>query len=333
MEEVVAGRRASLVRAGEVVPVDGAVVSDEAVLDESALTGEPLPVVRGPGAPVRSGARNAGRPPSRCAPRGRRPRAPTPRSCGWSRQAEAAAGALRAHGRPLRGRLPAGHARRSPALAWAASGDRVRALAVLVVATPCPLILAAPIALISGVSRAARAGVIVKGARAIEQLGRARTVLLDKTGTLTDGRARGASACRRSTAIAERRAAAPGRLASSSCRRTSLAGALVRGARRARGLAARAAGRGPEEPGRGHRGPRGRPRASPPAAAALAPRRGATTARPRAARHRRPSRPRCSWGVDGRLAGVDRDGGPAAARRAATRARGCGAAGVATSRS
>ncbi len=65
----------------------------------------------------------------------------------------------------------------------------MRALAVFVVATPCPLILAAPIAFISGVSRAARAGVIVKGGAVIEQLGRVRTVLLDKTGTLTLGTA------------------------------------------------------------------------------------------------------------------------------------------------
>ena len=72
-------------------------------------------------------------------------------------------------------------------LAWAVSGDPVRALAVVVVATPCPLILAAPIALVSGLSRAARAGVIVKGTAAIETLGEARTVLFDKTGTLTVG--------------------------------------------------------------------------------------------------------------------------------------------------
>ncbi len=72
-------------------------------------------------------------------------------------------------------------------LAWALSGDPVRALAVVVVATPCPLILAAPIALVSGLSRAARNGVIVKGAGAIETLGQARTVLFDKTGTLTVG--------------------------------------------------------------------------------------------------------------------------------------------------
>jgi heavy metal translocating P-type ATPase len=72
-------------------------------------------------------------------------------------------------------------------LAWALSGDPVRALAVVVVATPCPLILAAPIALVSGLSRAANYGVIVKGAGAIETLGQARTVLFDKTGTLTVG--------------------------------------------------------------------------------------------------------------------------------------------------
>jgi len=71
--------------------------------------------------------------------------------------------------------------------AWAISGDAVRGLAVVVVATPCPLILAAPIALVSGVSRAARSGVIVKGTPAIESLGEARTVLFDKTGTLTVG--------------------------------------------------------------------------------------------------------------------------------------------------
>ena len=74
------------------------------------------------------------------------------------------------------------------AVAWAVSGDAVRALAVVVVATPCPLILAAPIALMSGLSRAARRGIIVKGGGAIESLGRAHTVLFDKTGTLTAGK-------------------------------------------------------------------------------------------------------------------------------------------------
>jgi heavy metal translocating P-type ATPase len=72
--------------------------------------------------------------------------------------------------------------------AWLASGDAVRALAVLVVATPCPLILAAPVAIVAGLSRAARAGVVIKDGGALERLGRARSVLLDKTGTVTTGR-------------------------------------------------------------------------------------------------------------------------------------------------
>ena len=74
--------------------------------------------------------------------------------------------------------------------AWLLSGDPVRALAVLVVATPCPLILAVPVAIISGVSRCAARGVLVKGGGALETLARVRTVLFDKTGTVTGGRAR-----------------------------------------------------------------------------------------------------------------------------------------------
>ncbi len=75
-------------------------------------------------------------------------------------------------------------------LAWFISGDPIRALAVLVVATPCPMLLAAPIAIVAGVSRAARRGVIVKGGAALEALGQARVLLMDKTGTLTTGRPR-----------------------------------------------------------------------------------------------------------------------------------------------
>jgi P-type E1-E2 ATPase len=74
--------------------------------------------------------------------------------------------------------------------AWAATGDPLRALAVLVVATPCPLILAVPVALISGLSRAAGIGVIVKGGGALEKLARVRVLVVDKTGTLTHGTAR-----------------------------------------------------------------------------------------------------------------------------------------------
>jgi heavy metal translocating P-type ATPase len=174
-----------VVRSGEVLAVDGTVASATATIDESALTGEPLPIRCATGDPVRSGTANAGEAFDLRATR---------------RAAESAYAAI------VRLVQEAGH-QRAPFVrmadryaafllpvtvllavgAWAASGDPVRALAVLVVATPCPLILAAPIALVSGVSRAARVGIVVKGAGVIEQLGRVRTVLLDKTGTLTLG--------------------------------------------------------------------------------------------------------------------------------------------------
>jgi cation transport ATPase len=73
-------------------------------------------------------------------------------------------------------------------LAWGLSGDPVRAVAVLVVATPCPLILAVPVALVAGLSRAAKQGILIKGAKAIETMARIAVVVLDKTGTLTEGR-------------------------------------------------------------------------------------------------------------------------------------------------
>ncbi len=73
------------------------------------------------------------------------------------------------------------------AAAWALSGDPVRAVAVLVVATPCPLLLAAPIAIMSGLSRAAHIGVVVKGGGALERLAAGRVMLFDKTGKLTQG--------------------------------------------------------------------------------------------------------------------------------------------------
>ena len=95
-------------------------------------------------------------------------------------------GAIHPHGRPLRVVPAAGDACRCGA-AWWGSGDPIRALAVLVVATPCPLILAAPVAFIGGVSRAAREGVLMKGSAALEALAQVRTAIFDKTGTLTEG--------------------------------------------------------------------------------------------------------------------------------------------------
>ncbi len=174
-----------LVRAGELVPVDGAVQSADAVVDESALTGEPLPVTHVRGALVQSGAANAGD-----AFELRATRLASDSAYANIVRLVRAAETQRAPFVRLADRYAAVFLPLTLAIAgvaWAASGDAVRAVAVLVVATPCPLILAAPIAIVSGVSRAARLGVIVKGGAAIERLGEARTVLLDKTGTLTLG--------------------------------------------------------------------------------------------------------------------------------------------------
>ena len=175
-----------VVRAGELVPVDGIVVAGEAVLDTSTLTGEPLPVASGLGGEVRSGTSNAGEVFEMRASR-RAADSAYAAIVRLVREAELQrAPFVRLADRYAMLFLPV--TLLIAGLSWLVSGDPVRAVAVLVVATPCPLILAAPIALISGVSRAARAGVIVKGGGVIEQLGGARTVLLDKTGTVTVGR-------------------------------------------------------------------------------------------------------------------------------------------------
>lgn len=174
-----------LVRAGEVVPVDGLVESEEAVLDESALTGEPLPVTVHRGGQVRSGVACAG---SAFELRAVRPAAESAYAALVrlvTQAGEQRAPLVRMADRYAALFLPATTV--VALLAWGFSGDPVRALAVFVVATPCPLILAAPIALMSGLSRAARAGIVVKGGGALERLGAARTVLLDKTGTITLG--------------------------------------------------------------------------------------------------------------------------------------------------
>jgi heavy metal translocating P-type ATPase len=174
-----------VVRPGEVVPVDGMVESDEAIVDESALTGEPLPVTVARGEQVRSGTTCAGAAFDLVALRA----AAESTYAALVRLVETA-GSERAPFVRLADRYAAFFLPVTAlvaGVAWAASGDPVRALAVFVVATPCPLILAAPIALISGLSRCARAGVVIKGAATVERLGNARSVLLDKTGTVTLG--------------------------------------------------------------------------------------------------------------------------------------------------
>ena len=177
-----------LVRAGEVIPVDGAVMGAEALIDESALTGEPLPVLRRALDPVRSGTVNAGEPFAMraSATAGESTYAGIVRLVTAAQTAKAPF--IRLADRYALLLLPATLFVAGAAYLW--SGDPIRALAVLVASTPCPLILAAPVAFIAGVSQAARHGVLVKGGGALEALARTHTVMFDKTGTLTVGGAR-----------------------------------------------------------------------------------------------------------------------------------------------
>jgi heavy metal translocating P-type ATPase len=173
-----------LVAPGDVLPVDGSVTSGIAILDESALTGEALPVEHRPGDGVRSGTLNAG--------------GPFDLRAETSAADSTYAGIIRLVSEAERSQAP--FVRLADryamwflpltlavaAVAWAVGGA-ARAVAVLVVATPCPLILAAPVALVSGLSAAARRGVVVKSGGVLERLARCTTVVLDKTGTLTVG--------------------------------------------------------------------------------------------------------------------------------------------------
>ncbi len=174
-----------LVGAGEIVPVDGRLLCP-AVLDESALTGEARPQERVAGDDVRSGGVNTGQPVELVATA----TAELSTYAGVVRLAEQAQASSAPFVRAA-DRFAALFVPLTVALAgaaWALSADPVRAVAVLVVATPCPLLLAAPIAIMSGLSRAARIGVVIKGGGALEQLAAGQVILLDKTGTLTQGR-------------------------------------------------------------------------------------------------------------------------------------------------
>ena len=185
LEAITPGDRL-LIRQGDVAPVDGTVAAGRAVMDQSALTGEAMPVRLGPGDAVMSGSTNAGEAFDLTATH------PADQStyAGIVRLVEAAQ-----KSKAPMSRLADRYALLFLAVtvivafaAWWFTDDPIRAVAVLVVATPCPLILAVPVALVAGLSRAAKYGVLIKGAQALEALARVRTLILDKTGTLTDGR-------------------------------------------------------------------------------------------------------------------------------------------------
>jgi heavy metal translocating P-type ATPase len=180
LDEITAGDLL-LVAAGDVIPVDGALAADTSVLDESALTGESLPVQHARGDTLRSGTVNAAGPFDLRATTS----AADSTYAGIVRlvsEAESTqAPFVRLADRYAMWFLPLSLA--VAGVAWALGGA-ARAVAVLVVATPCPLILAA---LVSGLSAAARRGIVVKNGGVLERLARCTTMLVDKTGTLTAG--------------------------------------------------------------------------------------------------------------------------------------------------
>ena len=174
-----------LVRPAEIVPVDGELVSASAAVDESSLPGESLPVEREAGDAVLSGSING-------------QSAATIRATATAANSQyqqiialvEGAAASKAPVVRLADRYAVPFTAVSlfiAGLAWIFSGDPVRFAEVLVVATPCPLLISAPVAFMGGMSRAARNGIIVKGGGVLEMLSRAKTVVFDKTGTLTHG--------------------------------------------------------------------------------------------------------------------------------------------------
>ena len=174
-----------VVKPGELIPVDGVVTSGSSSLSEADLTGEPVPVRKSAGMVVLSGSVNLdGVLEIRASKRSQE-----------SKYAQIVrlveeAQAQKAPIHRLADRYSIGFtliAVGMAALAWILSGDSVYALAVMVVATPCPLILATPIAIMSGIDLAARNGIIAKSGAAIEQLGEVDVAVFDKTGTLTLG--------------------------------------------------------------------------------------------------------------------------------------------------
>lgn len=177
-----------VVKPGELVPVDGTVIGGVSNVSEADLTGEPMPVRKEPGAPVLSGSVNLDGVLD--------VRAALPAAESHYRQIVQLVEDARKSKAPIH-RLADRYAvwftlfsLTASAAAWVLTGDRIYALAVLVVATPCPLILATPIAIMSGMSRATRMGLIVKSGATMELLGEVDIAVFDKTGTLTAGRPR-----------------------------------------------------------------------------------------------------------------------------------------------
>lgn len=175
-----------LVRPGELVPCDGVVTRGTSHVDTASLTGEPVPVRAGAGTRLMSGSSNQEGPLAMRA-------TALARESQYARIVDLVRSA-QASKAPLQRVADRYAVWFTPivlgvcGLTWLATHDPARVLAVLVVATPCPLLLATPVAIIGGVNRAARDGIIVRSGGALEQLSTVDAVVLDKTGTLTLGR-------------------------------------------------------------------------------------------------------------------------------------------------
>jgi heavy metal translocating P-type ATPase len=172
----------------EVCPVDGAVIEGHGVMDESYLTGEPYQMSKTPGSEVLSGAING-----ETALTIRAGKLAVDSRYAKIMRVMRASEQRRPRLRRLGDQLGAWYTPLALAIAlaaWAASGDAVRFLAVLVVATPCPLLIAIPVAIIGSISLAARRGIIIKDPAVLEKIDTCRTAIFDKTGTLTYGQPR-----------------------------------------------------------------------------------------------------------------------------------------------
>jgi heavy metal translocating P-type ATPase len=169
----------------DICPVDGVVIEGHGVMDESYLTGEPFEITKTSGSTVLSGAINGESALSIRATKGAAD-SRYAKIMEVMRESEARRPTLRRLGDQL-GAIYTPVALTVAVLAWAISGDAVRFLAVLVIATPCPLLIAIPIAIIGSISLCARRAIIVKSPVVLEQIAACRTAIFDKTGTLTYG--------------------------------------------------------------------------------------------------------------------------------------------------
>jgi heavy metal translocating P-type ATPase len=169
----------------DICPVDGVVIEGHGVMDESYLTGEPFQMTKTSGSTVISGAIN-GESALTIRTSQRAADSRYAKIMDVMRESESRRPTLRRLGDRL-GAIYTPVALTVALLAWAVSGDAVRFLAVMVIATPCPLLIAIPIAIIGSISLCARRAIIVKSPVVLEQIAECRTAIFDKTGTLTYG--------------------------------------------------------------------------------------------------------------------------------------------------